>query len=84
MEQLMGNLFLSVGIMMGLSVAGIAIGIGIMGSKVAESVGRNPRVKGPVVSSIILLLIVLILLLILVFIFAIFLIWVNPFITPGA
>ena len=80
MESILGATFLSIGIMLGLSVLGIAIGIGIMGSKVAESVGRNPQIKGAVVSSIMLLIIVLILLLVLVLVFGIILLFFNPFI----
>ena len=83
METIIGMLFLAVGFMLGLSILGIAIGIGIMGSKVAESVGRNPQIKGAVVSSIMLLIVVLILLLILVLVFGIILLFFNPFIKPA-
>lgn len=80
MEQIVSFLFLGIGLMIGMSVLGIAIGIGIMGSKVAESVGRNPQIKNAIISSIMLLVIVLILLLILVIIFSIVLLFTNPFV----
>ncbi len=69
---------------MGLSVLGIAIGLGLMGSKVAESVGRNPQIKNTVVSSIMLLVIVLILLLVLVLVFSVVLLFLNPFVSVAA
>lgn len=83
MEQIVSSLFMTVGIMTGLSVLGIAIGIGLMGSKVAEAVGRNPQLKNTIVSSIMLLIIVLVLLLILVLIFGVILLFLNPYIQLG-
>ncbi len=81
MENIVASLFSTIGTMLGLSVLGIAVGVGLMGAKVAESVGRNPQVRGSVVSSIMLLVIVLILLLILVLVFSVVLLFLNPFIT---
>ena len=36
----------------------MGIGLGILGSKVAEAVGRNPEIKNDIVSSMMILLIV--------------------------
>ncbi len=80
MENIVASLFTTVGTMMGLSVLGISIGLGIMGSKVAEAVGRNPQIKNSVVSSVMLLVIILILLLVLVLVFSVVLLYLNPFV----
>ncbi len=81
MENIVASLFTTVGTMLGLSVLGISIGVGLMGSKVAEAVGRNPQIKGSVTSSIMLLVIILVLILVLVLIFSVVLLYLNPFVT---
>ena len=50
MEQVLSSTMTAVGIMLGLAFLGLGIGIGILSSKVAEAVGRNPETKADVVS----------------------------------
>ena len=50
MENLVSSIMNSVGVMIGYSVLGFGIGIGILGSKIAEAIGRNPGVKNEIVS----------------------------------
>ena len=45
MEEVMAATLSSIGMMLGLAFLGLGIGIGILASKVAEAVGRNPETK---------------------------------------
>ena len=58
METILSSTITAIGTMLGLAFLGIGIGIGILGSKVAEAVGRNPETKGDVVHSVMTLMIV--------------------------
>ena len=51
MENVVSSTMGAVGIILGYAMAGFGIGIGILGSKIAEAVGRNPEVKNEIVSS---------------------------------
>jgi F-type H+-transporting ATPase subunit c len=42
MEAILSSTVQAIGVMLGLTFLGIGIGVGILGSKVAEAVGRNP------------------------------------------
>ena len=57
MESILSATISAIGTMLGLAFLGIGIGIGILGSKVAESVGRNPETKNDVVHSVMTILI---------------------------
>jgi F-type H+-transporting ATPase subunit c len=70
----------SVGTIIGYSLAGFGIGIGILGSKVAEAVGRNPEVKNEIVSSLMMLMIILAIFILLMFAFCFMLLFFNPFV----
>ena len=59
----------SVGMIVGYTLAGFGIGIGILGSKIAEAVGRNPEVKNEIVSSLMMLMIILAIFILLMFAF---------------
>jgi len=52
MEAVLSATLGSVGSIIGLSLLGIGIGMGILGAKVAEAVGRNPETKGDVTSAV--------------------------------
>ena len=67
MEQVLVATVNSIGWMLGLTFLGLGIGIGILGSKVAEAVGRNPETKSDIVHSIMTILIVLAIFLLLIF-----------------
>lgn len=81
MESVVSSIMASVGTILGYSMAGFGIGIGILGSKIAEAVGRNPEVKNEIVSSMMMLLIVASIFVLLVFAFCFMLLFFNPFVS---
>ena len=52
--------------------------MGILGSKVAEAVGRNPETKSDIVHSVMTILIVLAIFLLILFAFIFLLLFYNP------
>ncbi|MDD6159717.1 MAG: F0F1 ATP synthase subunit C [Oscillospiraceae bacterium] len=79
MEGVLATTMSAIGWMVGLAFLGLGIGLGIMGSKVAEAVGRNPETKSDVVHSVLMVAIVLVILLLLLFVFIFLLLFFNPF-----
>ena len=61
------------------TMSGIGIGLGILGSKVAEAVGRNPETKNDIVRSVMIIAIVMTVLLLLLFSFIFLLLYFNPY-----
>ncbi len=78
METVLSSTLICIGIMVGLAFLGMGIGLGTMGSKVAEAVGRNPETKNDVVQSVMIVAIVLAVLCLLLFAFAFLLLFFNP------
>lgn len=78
MESILSSTIQAIGSMLGLCFLGIGIGVGILGSKVAEAIGRNPETKGEVVHSVMTILIVLAVFILLLFAFAFLLLFFNP------
>ena len=78
METVYAATLNAIGIMLGLAFLGIGIGIGILASKVAEAVGRNPETKSEVVHSVMTILIVTTVFLLFLFLFVFFLLFFNP------
>lgn len=78
MENILAATMSSVGMMLGLAFLGIGIGLGILGSKVAEAIGRNPETKSDVIQSVMVIAVVLTVLLLLLFAFAFLLLFFNP------
>ena len=78
MESILSSTMNAIGWMLGLAFLGLGIGIGIMASKVAEAVGRNPETKADVVHSVITILIVTTVFLLFLFAFVFFLLFFNP------
>ena len=70
MDSTIASIMTSIGYIMGYSLLGFGIGMGILGSKIAEAVGRNPEVKNEIVSSMMMLL---------MFAFCFMLLFFNPF-----
>lgn len=68
----------AIGWMLGLAFLGIGIGLGVMGSKVAEAVGRNPETKNEVIHSVLTVALVIAVLLLLLFAFVFLLLYFNP------
>ena len=79
MESVLTSTMTAIGWMVGLAFLGLGIGLGIMGSKVAEAVGRNPETKSDVVHSVLMVAIVLVILLLLLFAFIFLLMFFNPY-----
>ncbi|MFI3238513.1 MAG: F0F1 ATP synthase subunit C [Lachnospiraceae bacterium] len=79
MEAVLAATMTGIGWMVGLAFLGLGIGMGIMGSKVAEAVGRNPETKSDVVHSVLIVAIVLTVLLLLLFAFVFLLLFFNPY-----
>ena len=68
----------AIGWMIGLAFLGVGIGLGIMGSKVAEAVGRNPETKNDVIHSVLTVALIVAVLLLLLFAFTFLLLYFNP------
>ena len=78
MESILSSTIAAIGTMLGLAFLGIGIGMGIIGSKVAEAIGRIPETKSDVVHSIMTLMIVMTVFLLFLFAFVFFLLFFNP------
>lgn len=78
METILAATLSSIGWMLGLAFLGIGIGLGIMGSKAAEAIGRNPETKSDVVQGIMIVAVVLTVLTLLLFGFLFLLLFFNP------
>ena len=79
MESVLSATMIAVGIILGLTFLGLSIGLGVLGGKVAESIGRNPETKNDVIHSIMTVLVVLAIFLIFLFSFIYILLYLNPF-----
>jgi len=78
MESVLSSTAIAIGIMIGLSFLGLGIGVGILGGRVAESVGRNPETKNDVVHSVMTILIITSAFLLFLFAFCFLLLFFNP------
>ena len=67
-----------IGMMIGMAFLGMGIGLGILGSKVAEAVGRNPETKSDRTHAVMTILIVLAIFLLILFAFTFLLLFYNP------
>ena len=81
MENILVSVMSAIGYIIGPSLLGFGIGMGLLGSKIAEAVGRNPEVKNEIVSSLMMLLIVFSIFILLMFAFCFMLLFFNPFIS---
>ena len=78
MEEVYAAVISAIGWMIGLAFLGIGIGMGIMGSRIAEAVGRNPETKNDVVHSALTVALVVAVMLLLLFAFVFLLLYFNP------
>lgn len=78
METILSATMSAIGSMIGFTFLGLGIGIGILGAKVAEAVGRNPETKSDVVHSVMTILIVETVFLLFLFAFTFMLLFFNP------
>lgn len=78
MEAILVATMTSIGWILGLAFLGVGIGLGILGSKVAEAVGRNPETKSDVIQGVMVVAVVMTVLLLLLFAFIFLLLFFNP------
>jgi len=78
MEQVYAAVINAIGWMIGLAFLGIGIGMGLMGARIAEAVGRNPETKNDVVHSALTVALIVTVLLLLLFAFVFLLLYFNP------
>lgn len=79
MDSILAETMHAIGLILGLAFLGSGIGLGILGAKVAEAIGRNPETKSDVVQSVMFVAIIITLLLLLLFAFVLVLLFFNPF-----
>ncbi len=79
MESILSSTMTAIGTMLGLAFLGVGIGLGILGSKVAEAVGRNPETKNDIVHSVMIIAVVMKILLLVLFALIFLLLYFNPY-----
>ena len=79
MDNVLSATMITVGIILGLTFLGVTIGLGMLGGKIAEAIGRNPETKNDVIHSIMTILVVLAIFLLFLFAFIFILLYLNPF-----
>jgi len=80
METVLSSTLVCIGLILGLSFLGIGIGIGNLGARVAEAVGRNPETKSDIIHSVMTILIIFTIFILLLFAFIFLLLFYNPLI----
>ena len=80
METILSTTISAIGWMLGLAFLGAGIGLGILGSKAAVAIGRNPETKSDVIQGIMTVALVLTVVLLLLFAFVLMLLYYNPLI----
>lgn len=78
MENLLGSIMGAIGTMLGFAFAGVALALGITGSKAAEAVGRNPETKSDVIHCLLMVALILLGVLIVSLAVAVVLLFANP------
>ena len=79
MESILSATMGAIGWMLGLAFLGVGIGLGILGSKVAEAVGRNPETKNDIVHSVMIIAVVMTVLLLVLVALIFLLLYFNPY-----
>ena len=78
MESILSATMSAIGWMLGLAFLGAGIGMGILGSKAAEAIGRNPETKNDVIQGVMVVAIITTILLLVLFAFIVLLLFFNP------
>ena len=78
MESILSATMSAIGWMLGLAFLGAGIGMGILGSKAAEAIGRNPETKNDVIQGVMVVAIITTILLLVLFAFSFLLLFFNP------
>ncbi len=79
MESILSATMGAIGWMLGLAFLGVGIGLGILESKGAEAVGRNPETKNDIVHSVMIIAVVMTVLLLVLFALIFLLLYFNPY-----
>ena len=80
MENLYASVLSAIGWMIGLAFLGIGVGLGLLGAKVAEAVGRNPETKDEVVRSAMTIVLAIVVLFVLLLAFVFILLYFHSFV----
>ena len=83
MESILSATMSAIGWMLGLAFLGAGIGMGILGSKAAEAIGRNPETKNDVIQGVMVVAIITTILLLVLFAFIFLLLFFNPLTVEG-
>ena len=78
MESILSATMSAIGWMLGLAFLGAGNGMGILGSKAAEAIGRNPETKNDVIQGVMVVAIITTILLLVLFAFIFLLLFFNP------
>ena len=78
MESILSATMSAIGWMLGLAFLGAGIGMGILGSKAAEAIGRNPETKNDVIQGVMVVALITTILLLVLFAFIFLLLFFNP------
>lgn len=78
MENINAAVVSAIGWMIGLAFLGVGIGLGILGARIAEAVGRNPETKNDVVHASLSMALIAAVLLLVLFGFAFLMLYFNP------
>ena len=78
MESILSATMSAIGWMLGLAFLGAGIGMGILRSKAAEAIGRNPETKNDVIQGVMVVAIITTILLLVLFAFIFLLLFFNP------
>ena len=78
METVLASTLSSIGWMLGLGLLGIGIGMGLLGSKVAEAIGRNPETKKDVTSSVMVVILSVAVMFLVMVAMVVILLFFNP------
>lgn len=78
MESILSATMSAIGWMLGLAFLGAGIGMGVLGSKAAEAIGRNPETKNDVIQGVMVVAIITTVLLLILFAFIFLLLFFNP------
>ena len=78
MESILSATMSAIGWMLGLAFLGAGIGMGILGSKATEAIGRNPETKNDVIQGVMVVAIITTILLLVLFAFIFLLLFFNP------
>ena len=78
MDTIISATLSAIGWMLGLALLGMGLGLGIIGSKAAEAIGRNPETKNDIIHSVMIVAVVMTVMRLLLFLFVIMLMFWNP------